>query len=60
MADFSSIQHGLLPRGTVTTYGTIVSTSYTAYQMDDGSYVPFLLIHGAYKAAFPLVTLREG
>lgn len=52
---FSNIQHGLLPSGTVTEFGVIVDTTFTAYKMEDGSFVPFMKVHGPYKFETPLV-----
>ena len=54
--DFSSVQAGCLPTGTVTAFGAIVSTSYTAYEVEGGTWVPFHKVHGAYAPATPLVT----
>jgi hypothetical protein len=56
--DPTTIQHGLLPSGTVTAQGTIARTSDTAYQMTDGSWVPFRTVHGPYRPASPLVVVR--
>lgn len=52
-----STPHGLLSAGTVTDHGTIVGRSYTAYEMSDGRYVPFVTVHGPYRPASPLVVL---
>lgn len=54
-SDFASVQPGLLPAGTVTPYGTIVSTTLTAYEMDDGNFVAFEKVHGKQPPAEPLV-----
>lgn len=56
--DFTTIPHGLLDAGTETPHGVIVGRSYTAYEMADGSYVPFVTVHGPYRATMPLVVLR--
>lgn len=58
MAQFSNIQHGLLPSGTVTEQGIIVCSTLTAYEMEDGTFVPFSAVHGPYEAAEPLLVLR--
>jgi hypothetical protein len=55
--DFSTIQHGLLPAGTVTPQGVIARSSMTAYQMEDGAWVPFAKVHGPRPWASPLVAL---
>lgn len=55
--DFSATPHGLLPIGTVTPQGVIAGRSFTAYEMEDGSFVPFAAVHGAYPVASPLVVL---
>lgn len=55
MSDFSTVQPGLLPAGTVTPLGVIVRSSLTAYEMEDGSWVAFRRVHGTPKAAEPLV-----
>ena len=54
--DFTSIQAGLLPTGTVTGLGTIEACSMTAYLID-GAWIPFHRIHGRPAIARPLVTL---
>jgi hypothetical protein len=53
--NFSNIQAGLLPTGTVTDFGVIVSTSYTAYEMDNGEWIAFHRIHGRPAPVMPLV-----
>lgn len=55
MPDFSLVQPGLLPAGTVTPLGMIVRTSLTAYEMADGSWVAFRRIHGVPAPVLPLV-----
>lgn len=55
--DFSTIQPGLLPSGTVTPLGMIAASTLTAYEMSDGSFVAFQRIHGAPSPATPLVVL---
>lgn len=54
---FSDIQPGLLPAGTVTDFGMIVTSTLTAYQMADGSFVPFRAVHGQPAPVMPLVSL---
>lgn len=56
MSDFTSIQHGCLPSGTVTSLGTIEQVSFTAYLIG-GQWVPFTRIHGPHKPVMPLVVL---
>jgi hypothetical protein len=56
-AMFATIQAGTLPIGTVTDFGVIARTSYTAYEMTDGEWVPFHKIHGRPAPVMPLVTL---
>lgn len=58
MQDFSAVQAGLLPAGTVTEHGTIVSSTLTAYEMTDGSFVAFQRVHGRPAPVMPLVVLR--
>lgn len=58
MPEFSAVQPGLLPAGTVTEHGTIVSSTLTAYEMADGSFVPFRSVHGRPAPVMPLVVLR--
>jgi hypothetical protein len=58
VSQFSTTAHGLLPAGTETPQGVIVGRSYTAYEMADGTYVPFVTVHGPYTPAEPLVVLR--
>lgn len=55
--NFSNVQAGLLPTGTVTDLGTIVRASYTAYEMSDGEWVAFGRIHGRQAPVMPLVVL---
>jgi hypothetical protein len=55
MTDFSTVQAGTIPAGTVTPLGTVEATSYTAYKID-GEWVPFHRIHGKPSPATPLVT----
>jgi hypothetical protein len=54
---FSHVQAGCLHTGTVTEFGVIVSTSYTAYEMDNGEWVAFRRIHGMPAPVMPLVSL---
>ncbi len=54
--NFSSIQAGCLPTGTVTSFGTVEATSYTAYLID-GTWVPFFRLHGQPSPVMPLVSL---
>lgn len=56
MKDFSTVVPGTLAAGTVTDHGEIVSTTLTAYEMADGTFVPYSAIHGTPKAATPLVS----
>ena len=58
MSDFSHVQPGLLPAGTVTAHGTIVRSTLTAYELADGSFVAFEKVHGKPAPATPLVVLR--
>lgn len=56
--DFSAIQHGTLPTGTVTDEGEILDVSDTAYLVQDGGgerWVAFRVIHGPYTVVRPLV-----
>lgn len=55
MTDFSSVQAGLLPAGTVTALGTVVRSTLTAYEMVDGSFVAFRRVHGVPAPVEPLV-----
>lgn len=57
MSDFSTVQAGLLPAGTVTEFGVIVRSSYTAYEVEGGEWVPFHRIHGRPQPVMPLVVL---
>jgi uncharacterized protein YecA (UPF0149 family) len=57
--DFSTIQHGTLPTGTVTEHGTITQVSLTAYQMDESRWVPFMTVHGPYQPVERLVFLAS-
>lgn len=45
--EFSHVQRGLLPAGTVTRFGLIVQTSLTAYKVAGGDWVSFDAVHGA-------------
>ncbi len=54
--DFSSISHGCLTTGTVTSFGVIEQVSYTAYLIN-GTWVPFFRVHGPYAPVMPLVVL---
>lgn len=56
MTDFTTIQHGLCPTGTVTPLGVIEQVSFTAYLIG-GCWVPFTRIHGPYRPVMPLVVL---
>ena len=51
--DFTATTPGTLAAGTVTAFGTIERTSFTAYLID-GAWVPFHRVHGAPKAAEPI------
>jgi hypothetical protein len=55
---FADTPHGCLPAGTETAHGTIVRATITAYEMADGSFVPFAVVHGPYPPVEPLVVLR--
>lgn len=55
MSEFSTIQPGLLPAGTTTEHGTIVCSTLTAYEMEDGSFVAFQKVHGRPQPVEPLV-----
>lgn len=56
MQNFSNIQAGLLPTGTVTEFGAIEASSLTAYKIE-GRWVPFFKVHGHQAAASPLVVI---
>jgi hypothetical protein len=56
-SQFAHIQAGCLPTGTVTEFGVITRTSYTAYEMDNGEWVAFRRIHGTPAPVMPLVSL---
>lgn len=57
--DFTSVQHGTLPTGTVTDLGVIEASSLTAYRID-GEWVPFCRIHGQRRPVLqPLVACAE-
>lgn len=58
-SEFSAIQPGLLPAGTVTEHGTIVASTLTAYELADGSFVAFQQVHGKPAPATPLVRLGQ-
>jgi hypothetical protein len=53
---FTTVQAGTLPTGTATDFGVIAQTSYTAYEMESGEWVPFHKIHGRPAPVMPLVT----
>jgi hypothetical protein len=53
---FTTVQAGTLPTGTATDFGVIARTSYTAYEMESGEWVPFHKIHGRPAPVMPLVT----
>lgn len=55
-AEFADMQAGLLPAGTVTSFGVVVATSLTAYEMVGGRFVAFRLVHGVPMPVLPLVT----
>lgn len=55
--DFTNITAGTLPTGTVTPLGAIVSSSYTAYEMESGEWVAFHRVHGQPAPVMPLVRL---
>jgi hypothetical protein len=57
MLDFSAIVPGTLPAGTKTPQGVIERSSLTAYEMSDGTWVPFAKVHGPAPWAEPLVAL---
>jgi len=54
--DFTTITHGSLPAGTITSEGEIVQRTLTAYEMTDGRFVGFAKVHGPYGWVEPLVT----
>jgi hypothetical protein len=55
---FAHIQPGLLPTGTVTSYGEIVAVSCTAYKVADGRWLSYDTFHGRPAPVMPLVVLR--
>jgi hypothetical protein len=57
MSDFSTVQAGLLPAGTVTEFGVIVRSSYTAYEVEGGEWIAFHRVHGHPAPVMPLVVL---
>jgi hypothetical protein len=56
VAEFASVQAGLLQEGTETSLGIIEAVSLTAYLID-GRWVPFQQLHGRPPMAEPLVRL---
>lgn len=56
--DFSTVQAGLLPAGTLTAFGVIVRSTLTAYEMENGEFVAFRRVHGTPAPVMPLVVLR--
>lgn len=55
MPTFDHSTRGTLAAGTVTRFGLIVQTSYTAYKMAGGEWVSFDRVHGVPPMASPLV-----
>jgi hypothetical protein len=53
-SSFAKVPHGTLRVGTRTYLGVIEAVSLTAYRIN-GTWVPFLKIHGAYPVAQPLI-----